>query len=73
LSEEVGVDEMRENIRLANIILAITTPIFAIAAILLRHAGEGVLQVLGLIYFFSVIGILIAFFERDERRRKRGQ
>lgn len=67
------MEEMRENIRLANIVLAITTPIFIVVAILLRHAGEGVLQALGLFYFFSIIGILIAFFERDERRRRRDQ
>ena len=66
-------DELKENIRLANIVLAVATPIFFAAAVILRNAGEGALHALAFTYLFAVLASIIFFPERAKRRHKRDQ
>lgn len=66
-------DRMSAGFRRANLILVATAPILITAAILLRDAGEEVLQLVGLVYLFSVLFIHIALSEYVERREERDQ
>lgn len=60
----------RELIRYAHIALAITMPILIVGAILLKDAGEGVLQVFGLAVFLLGPVIVIGLDERNLRQRR---
>ena len=61
---------LQERIRHANIVLVVTAPIFAVVAILLRDAGEAVLQGAGLVYFFIAFALFFYLGERADRRRE---
>jgi hypothetical protein len=65
------MSELRELIRYANIALGVTIPTLVVGAILLRNAGEGVLQGFGLAIFFLGFAILLGLDERAKRRRRR--
>lgn len=65
------MSELRELIRYANIALGVTIPTLVVGAILLRNAGEGVLQGFGLAMLFLGFAILLALDERAKRRRRR--
>ncbi len=60
--------ELTRSFRLANRVLAVSTPIFVVVVILLRNANEAVLQALGLAWFFLTIAIVLALDERYRRR-----
>jgi hypothetical protein len=62
---------LQERIRHANIVLVATAPIFAVVAILLRDAGEAVLQGAGLIYFFVAFALFFYLGERADKHRNR--
>ena len=64
-------DELRERIHHANVVMAVTLPIFAIVAFLLTDADEAVLQGVGLAYFVIVFALFFALGERADRRRQR--
>jgi preprotein translocase subunit SecG len=65
--------ELTRSFRLANRVLAISTPIFVIVVILLRNANEAVLQTLALAWFFLNLAILLALDERYRRRHEGDQ
>ena len=64
-------DELRERFHRANVALAVTFPVLAVAAFLLRNAEEAVLQGLAVAYFVLVFALFFVLEERAERRRLR--
>lgn len=64
--------ELRRKFRLANTALAVTTPVLVIATVVLKVIGasDGVLQALGILYFFSNFAILWALDSRYERHHR---
>lgn len=58
-------------LRYANIGLAVAFVILMGAVIFLRHAGEGVLQAVGLLAFVSAFAVYHFLDERDKRRRRK--
>ena len=69
----MNAQELTRSFRLANRVLAISTPIFVIVVILLRNANEAVLQTLGLAWFFLNIAIFLALDDRYRRRHGSSQ
>lgn len=61
------------SLRYANIGLAVGTAIMLVGVILLRNAGEGAIQAVGLVGFVSVFAVYGFLDERARRRRERGQ
>ncbi len=66
----MNTHELTRSFRLANRILAVSTPIFVIVVILLRNADEAVLQALGLAWFFLNLAALHILDERYRRRHE---
>jgi len=60
-------------IRYANIGIAVAFVILLVGGVLLRNAGEGPLQALGLFAFIASLVVYISLDERDKRRKRRGQ
>lgn len=66
-------DELKEKFRHANLVLAVAAPPYLVASLLLRHAGEGVLLGLAVVFFFGGLAAGLVLNERAERRRQRDQ
>jgi hypothetical protein len=60
-------------LRYANIGLAVGFVILLVGGILLRDAGEGVIQALGMFGFISAFAVYGFLDERAKRRRERSQ
>lgn len=57
----------------ANIGVAVAVVIMAVGGFLLRNAGEGAIQALGIGAFFACFAVYIGLEERARRRSKRSQ
>jgi hypothetical protein len=60
-------------IRYANMGVGVAAVILVVGTILLKDAGEGALQALGLVAFIACCVVYVTLDERDKRRKKRGQ
>jgi hypothetical protein len=60
-------------IRYANMGVGVAAVILVAGAILLKDAGEGAMQALGLGAFIACCVVYVTLDERDKRRRRRGQ
>jgi hypothetical protein len=58
-------------IRRGYLVIAVTAPVLIVSAFLLRNAGEGARQALGLAYFFGTLVIFMVVQARAERREER--
>jgi hypothetical protein len=65
--------ERRELLHFANVGILVATVILFGGAFLFKDAGEGALQAVSLVGFFSGFAVLHGLDERAKRRRKRGQ
>ena len=63
----------RQSFRYANIGIGVGTLITFVGAFALRGLGEGALQAVGLVAFFSALGVYFALEERARRRRQSRQ
>jgi hypothetical protein len=62
---------MRLDLRKGNIGVAVMFVILAVGCYLFRHAGEGALQLVGLIAFAAGLGTAGLLFELEDRRNRR--
>jgi len=59
--------------RYANMGVAVAFVILLVGGLLLRDAGEGALQALGLFGFFSALVVYVVLDERNKRRERRAR
>jgi uncharacterized membrane protein len=60
----------KRQLRDAHVAIAIGTMILFVGGFLVRDAGEGAMQLVGVLAFFATFGTLVVLAERELRRKR---